>query len=186
MQTRQWRSHGHAPVARDRLVDGLAELDAQSRRAPKETLKLLASAEATVLHHGALLARVTHEANNHMMDVVDQDGTKVPTVCRDAQLRPARKTGTIGRVKAKAVPKKPTPFPDVRPWSEATHSTPRPESSTSSNSRLRTETLRSTEEWQLNRRVVEIGANLKPNRTGEAQTRMEELTQRDRSQRHRL
>ena len=36
----------------------------------------------------------------------------------------------------------------------------------------------STEEWQLNRRVVEVGANLKPSTTGEAQTRMLELTQR--------
>ena len=47
--------------------------------------RLLGSARAAVKHASALLGRVTHAANNCVLENVQEDGTVVQRTCRDSQ-----------------------------------------------------------------------------------------------------
>ena len=59
----------------NRLVDALAKQAATSVQAPRAVRCLLESGRAAVKHVAALLAVVTHAANNHKVTVQLPDGT---------------------------------------------------------------------------------------------------------------
>jgi hypothetical protein len=80
----------------NRLVDALAKLAAATVRAPREVRCLLESGKAAVKHAAAMLAVVTHRANNHMVPVQRPDGTWGTRVARDAQ-QPARHSRKVRR-----------------------------------------------------------------------------------------
>ena len=67
------------------LVDGLAKLAAAEGAAPKETIRLIDSAEALVRHAAAPVAVATHNANNHKTAKIKEDGTVVSVTRRDDQ-----------------------------------------------------------------------------------------------------
>jgi len=69
----------------NRLVDALAKLAAATMQAPKAVRNLLASGKVAVKHAAALLAVVTHYANNHKVPVQRPDGTWGTRTTRDAQ-----------------------------------------------------------------------------------------------------
>jgi hypothetical protein len=69
----------------NRLVDALAKSAAETMRAPRALRCLLESGRAAVRHRAALLAVVTHAANNHQVQVQRLDGSWTTRTLRDAQ-----------------------------------------------------------------------------------------------------
>ena len=69
----------------NRLVDALAKAAAETMRAPRALRCLLESGRAAVKHRAALLAVVTHAANNHKELAQRPDGSWGTQTRRDAQ-----------------------------------------------------------------------------------------------------
>ena len=108
-----WRSN--------RLVDALAKVAAKEMQASKDTLSLLASAEAAAGHAAALLGVVTHAANNHVRFELNDDGSTSRKVMRDSVDRPrhsrasARDTG-LPQPAATTRATTASTCPSVAPW----------------------------------------------------------------------
>ena len=68
-----------------RLVDALAKRAATMSQAPRPVRCMLESGQIAVKHAAALLAAVTHAANNHKVPVQHPDGTWGSRTLRDAQ-----------------------------------------------------------------------------------------------------
>ena len=73
----------------NRLADALAKSAAGHRAMPISTERFLKSATAAARHAAGLLGAVTHAANNHVVQVVDDQGRITRQVCRDAEPRPS-------------------------------------------------------------------------------------------------
>ena len=69
----------------NRLVDALAKAAAETVRAPRPLRCLLESGRAAVKHRAAVLAVVTHAANNFKEPVLQPDGSWGTRTLRDAQ-----------------------------------------------------------------------------------------------------
>ena len=67
LTTREWRPN--------QLFDGQDKLAAQRGAASSSTVELLASAQALARFSAAQLGVATHAANNHIVQVVSDDGT---------------------------------------------------------------------------------------------------------------
>ena len=84
---RAMKSNANPVTARDyranRLVDGLAKLAASEGAAPKDTIRLIDSAECLVRHAAAQLAVATHNANNSKALKTKEDSTVVTVTRRD-------------------------------------------------------------------------------------------------------
>ena len=59
----------------NRLVDALAKVSATEVRSSGAVRNLIASAVAVVKHAAMLLGRVTHNANHHVINIIDDDTT---------------------------------------------------------------------------------------------------------------
>lgn len=168
----------------NRLVDALAKSAAETVRAGKPTRYLLRSARVTCLHAACTLGRVTHAANNHKVDEVDEKGNTRTVTKRDSMDAPPRKPKTTA---AKPPAEKPAPAAE----SEASKkkklalerasqllleepAAKRGRSAVSArNKRLREEDLERT------RGIVEVRASqLRPTSTEPAATIMERLRKR--------
>ena len=121
----------------NRLVDALAKQAAASVRAPRAVRCLLESARAAVKHAAALLAVVTHAANNHKVPWQRPDGTWGTRNVRDAQ-QPAMSTGRKQRrYKPLAEPKPLPALAGVDRCLEAAHPAKRKRAASAGRSRRR-------------------------------------------------
>ena len=148
----------------NRLVDALAKNAAATVRAPREVRCLLESGKAAVKHAAAMLAVVTHCANNHKVPVQRPDGTWGTRVTRDAQVRHSRKVRRPPKPLAE-----PAPLPDTTGvglgragewWLERPSKRPR-------TARAKVQARRKAADLaQTQRRVDEIGATAVVAQTG--------------------
>ena len=74
----------------NRLVDAIAKAFANENAVPNTLILFTLSARAACRHSTAVLGYVTHEANNHVVQVVRDDGSTVNVVKRDV-MEPAHK-----------------------------------------------------------------------------------------------
>ena len=79
----QWRAN--------RLVDALAQKATEHATWARASSALLRSARLAVRHAAALLGVVTHAANHHVVEVVDEAGKVTHNTLRDAMEPPAGK-----------------------------------------------------------------------------------------------
>ena len=154
----------------NRLVDKLAKVAAKALQFSKHVLNLLPSAVAASAHAACLLGVVTHKANNLEVSSTNAVGKTVTRTLRDSTERPkAKRTSSEPPPVAKAVapPTRPPPAAakKVAPW--------RPPSAA---------TLAKREAaTQLDRRVSELGASLRPSSAAAAQSRMDAVVERVRA-----
>ncbi len=126
---------------------------------PNTTQRALDSAVVAVEHAAKLLGRVTHAANHHEVQQVDEDGNVRWLTKRDSQAAPR-----VQRTTATGPQTKPpktclgTTIPAVKPWSE-----PAKWSTAANRKRSQAESERQTREDLLRRRVSEIGDKLTVN-----------------------
>ena len=90
----------------NRLVDALARQAAASVQAPKTVRCLLKSGQVAVKHFAALLAVVTHAADNHSVEFQFPDGSTGTRTVRDAQ-QPSCRTDRRLRQPPPPAPPKP-------------------------------------------------------------------------------
>ena len=166
----------------NRLVDALAKNAAATVRAPREVRCLLESGKAAVKHDAAMLAVVTHCANNHKVPVQRPDGTWGTRVTRDAQ-QPVRHSRKVRR--PPQPPAEPAPLPDTTGvglgkagewWQERPSKRPRTASAKVQARR------KAADLAQTQRRVDEIGATAVVAQTGmSAQQRRDAVARRVRA-----
>ncbi len=140
----------------NRLVDKLAKTAANELQCPKSTAELLVSAEAASAHAACLLGMVTFAANNHVEELVNEDGTTTRKVLRDSQDKPKKmRTSSAPPTMARSTAAPPSAMQaaDVKAW--------RPPSARTAAMRQRSEEARDL----LTRRVQDIGATLRESTT---------------------
>ena len=75
-------------ITRSLRLLAFAKLSSEEARTSEAVRKLLDSAAIAVKHSACLLGRVTHAANNHIVEAVSADGTTVQKTIRDATEKP--------------------------------------------------------------------------------------------------
>ena len=145
----------------NRLVDALAKEAASSRQAPMAITRLLSSGRAAVRHSAALLGRVTHAANNCIMDCTLPDGNVVQRACRDAQQpRFTRKRRKDSTDSAPRPPEPPASLPQVDLSTEEQAQSLRSARATAAKEQAAY--CRAQQEWHTKRRIAEIAAASRP------------------------
>ena len=143
----------------NRLVDKLAKLAAEYLQAPRATLRLLASSEAAAAHASCLLGIVTHAANNHRVDMPNDDGSTTTRMVRDSS----------GKPKSKRALSTPLPQPKLEarlPASSSVQGAPvAPWKPPTAKAAARKRQLTESKE-ALARRVEEVGSSLAPRTSG--------------------
>ena len=157
----------------NRLVDALAKRAAMEVQEPRHALELVASGDAAALHAAALLGCVTHAANNHVVSVVEPDGSTIVRTMRDAVPKPAnKKRANVAAARGAPVqPQPPQSCEGILPWTPLGRPHP---------ARRRRPTAKQFEfrssAAALDRRVAELGASLStPPAAEPAQQRLEQL-----------
>ncbi len=164
----------HVDWRANRLADGLAKQAAATTQPPSAVLRLLASARLAVGHFAKLLGRVTHAANNHVVQEVSEDGTVTSHTKRDSVGKPKQ----LAAARAQRPVQPPAPSrgrqPAVRAWTPAPPCGRRGQRSSTPPARR----LVRLEQEHLERRVQEVGARLRPSSQQPGSARLDALRQR--------
>jgi len=148
----------HVDWRANRLVDALAKISAGEVSAMDSVRKLLDSAAAAAKHAAMLLGRVTHAANNHLVEVVGEDGCTSMRKVRDAIDAP--RTSRQPRP-APGTPAKPAQSATPAIAARAIRALPRSRGASRSMPPLgRAARQRAADSAHTMRRVAEIGASL--------------------------